>query len=315
MSMLHHSKQSRTHRGFTIVELLIVIVVIGILAAITIVAFNGVQNRAKQTAAQSALTQANKKILAYAAQNSDQYPPDLASADITNSDGLQYSYNNTTSPRTYGLTATNGIYSYYVSNTVTQPALGGYVGHGQGGNPAVTNMIPNPSFEVSTTGYGPNNASSTIARSTTLAYVGAASLLVQSQNTTNGYNGVNMAVPVVAGKTYTFSAWVYLNSAYSTNGVAATSNGMGTTVKQGNFVSTTGSWQRTSVTFNPTVTGNASIYVITATGTFAVAGASFYTDGWMFTEGADLYGYADGSFPDWLWAGTSHGSQSTGPRQ
>lgn len=35
------------HKGFTIVELLIVIVVIAILAAITIVAFNGVQDRAK----------------------------------------------------------------------------------------------------------------------------------------------------------------------------------------------------------------------------------------------------------------------------
>ena len=36
--------------GFTIVELLIVIVVIGILAAITIVAYNGVQQRAHNTA-------------------------------------------------------------------------------------------------------------------------------------------------------------------------------------------------------------------------------------------------------------------------
>lgn len=35
-------------KGFTIVELLIVIVVIGILAAITIVAYNGVQTRARQ---------------------------------------------------------------------------------------------------------------------------------------------------------------------------------------------------------------------------------------------------------------------------
>ncbi len=41
------------HRGFTIVELLIVIVVIAILAAITIVAFNGVQQRARDAKRQS----------------------------------------------------------------------------------------------------------------------------------------------------------------------------------------------------------------------------------------------------------------------
>lgn len=41
--------------GFTIVELLIVIVIIGILAAITIVAYNGVQNRANDTAIQGDL--------------------------------------------------------------------------------------------------------------------------------------------------------------------------------------------------------------------------------------------------------------------
>jgi prepilin-type N-terminal cleavage/methylation domain-containing protein len=45
MSSLCLQKQ----KGFTIVELLIVIVVIGILAAITIVAFNGVQKRAGDT--------------------------------------------------------------------------------------------------------------------------------------------------------------------------------------------------------------------------------------------------------------------------
>ena len=41
--------------GFTIVELLIVIVVIGILAAITIVAYNGILQRAKNTTIQSDL--------------------------------------------------------------------------------------------------------------------------------------------------------------------------------------------------------------------------------------------------------------------
>lgn len=49
------------NRGFTIVELLIVIVVIAILAAITIVAYNGIQNRAKTSAGQSLANTVIKK--------------------------------------------------------------------------------------------------------------------------------------------------------------------------------------------------------------------------------------------------------------
>jgi prepilin-type N-terminal cleavage/methylation domain-containing protein len=46
-------KDNRKDHGFTIVELLVVIVVIGILAAITIVSYTGITARAKTTQAQS----------------------------------------------------------------------------------------------------------------------------------------------------------------------------------------------------------------------------------------------------------------------
>jgi type IV pilus assembly protein PilA len=47
--------------GFTIVELLIVIVVIGILAGITIIAYNGIQNRAKTASSLSTVDAVSKK--------------------------------------------------------------------------------------------------------------------------------------------------------------------------------------------------------------------------------------------------------------
>jgi len=59
------------------VELLIVIVVIGILAAITIVAFNGVQDRSRYAKAQSDISALNKAILLYYAENGS-YPSTTA---------------------------------------------------------------------------------------------------------------------------------------------------------------------------------------------------------------------------------------------
>jgi prepilin-type N-terminal cleavage/methylation domain-containing protein len=62
--------------GFTIVELLIVIVVIGILAAITIVAYNGIQGRARDSARIAKLKSIAKSIELYKIDNG-QYPPIL----------------------------------------------------------------------------------------------------------------------------------------------------------------------------------------------------------------------------------------------
>lgn len=56
-----HSRNS----GFTIVELLIVIVVIGILAAITIVAFNGIQARSRDSSVDSSVVALKKAIELY----------------------------------------------------------------------------------------------------------------------------------------------------------------------------------------------------------------------------------------------------------
>ena len=69
----------QAEKGFTIVELLIVIVVIAILATITIVSYNGVQNRAKSTAAQKSASTVRDKAEAYNALNST-YPVGAATS-------------------------------------------------------------------------------------------------------------------------------------------------------------------------------------------------------------------------------------------
>ena len=61
------------NNGFTIVELLIVIVVIAILAAISIVAYNGIQNRAEASKTVSAI-QAYKKALSLYKIDNNLYP-------------------------------------------------------------------------------------------------------------------------------------------------------------------------------------------------------------------------------------------------
>ncbi len=79
-------------KGFTIVELLIVIVVIAILAAISIVAYTGIQNRAKASSSQSAASQLVKKAQAYyTVSTTSAYPAaiaDFATYDESKLEGI-----------------------------------------------------------------------------------------------------------------------------------------------------------------------------------------------------------------------------------
>ena len=64
---------NRKQQGFTIVELLIVIVVIGILAGLVITTFNGIQQKGRDTERQTDIKALHGQIEAYYAQNGS-YP-------------------------------------------------------------------------------------------------------------------------------------------------------------------------------------------------------------------------------------------------
>ena len=102
-------------QGFTIVELLIVVVVIAILAAITIVSYNGITNRANASAAQSASASVQKKAEAYNAEKS-QYPATFAA--ITTGASSSDTWYLTGVNESTTLTSTNG------KNTVTYTPCG-----------------------------------------------------------------------------------------------------------------------------------------------------------------------------------------------
>jgi general secretion pathway protein G len=66
----------KKQKGFTIVELLIVIVVIGILATLVIVTFSGIQQKARNTKRQTDINAISSHVEAYYASNG--YYPTLA---------------------------------------------------------------------------------------------------------------------------------------------------------------------------------------------------------------------------------------------
>lgn len=75
-----HSCSRRRTFGFTIVELLIVIIVIAILATITVVAYNGIQKRTYATTLQADFANNAKKAEAYRiTSTTSSYPNDLTS--------------------------------------------------------------------------------------------------------------------------------------------------------------------------------------------------------------------------------------------
>ncbi len=132
-----------SQQGFTIVELLIVIVVIGILAAITIVAYNGVQSRARAAAVTADLSNASKQFKV--AQATDGvYPTTVSMA--SSSTTYQVTVNNAATPQTFCITGTKGTTSYKVTDSTT-PAQGGCPGDAQNG------VVPSSCLAVLNAGY------------------------------------------------------------------------------------------------------------------------------------------------------------------
>ena len=319
----------QTARAFTIVELLIVIVVIAILATLTIVAYNGIQQRAQASAASTALSQASKKLKAYEVDNG-LYPTQLSDAGITNSSTTyQYTVNNSTNPKTFCITATNGTTSYYITST-SIPTSGGCAGHGQGGVAAVTNYYVDPKPNVTSLASwwpGSTGNTGTIAN-TNVSWSGSQKANRMTFTAVSNTNGGSV---------------IYLESSYSSYigqkftvaarfRVTAGTAGIGNSSVDRNSSSTgTLTLHGTGGSIANMSNGQTYIAYVTFTADSAAAignGLRFYTNiinksAGTVVEYADIDMYPgdydasrlwhSGDSPNWTWNGTPNNSTSTGP--
>jgi len=97
-------KMLRNKKGFTLIELMIVVAIIGILAAIAIPNFMSYQCKAKQSEAKSALGQIKVMQEAYRAEH-DTYGSDLTNIGFSIAEDARYDYSISGTPSSTAFTA------------------------------------------------------------------------------------------------------------------------------------------------------------------------------------------------------------------
>lgn len=299
-------------RGFTIVELLISVAVIGILISISIIAYNGVQNNARRVAALSDLDNASS-TLEHDLLKTGTYPATIE--DANNGEGLeasegttyQYTVNNSATPPTFCLTATNVSVSYYISSSVTTSSEGGCPGHGVDGAAPITNLVLNPRGVGSSSGWFVPLSSTYVTVTPNVSWNGRSDWYRYVWNGTN-YSTTRLLLnlsDLVNGQTYTASLLLGNSGTSSISGTLDFCD-MGAT----SFTLQPGESRRIYFSASRSTYDNIYRFLDINPGT---GSSGVLVTNVMVTEGTTQYSYADGSTPTWVWNGTPYSSTSTGP--
>jgi len=294
-------------KAFTVVEIIVLIVIIGILASVTLVSFSSVSQRAVVANIQSDLTNSAKKLELYQAENST-YPylidcsasPASTSICLKYSSNASYIYRGKANDFCLSLSYSNETYYINESGNITQ------------GLCPIINYVLSPGFENNTYGsgggiginFGTSTIQSTGGQTGTYFYrlFFASYQLGRGQFTPNLEPGI-----------YTASFWIRSNQAvgYSTyfEGTAAYS-----VVSQNPGFATLSPNVWTKFTRTIKVTTNGTIKVGGYVPNYAAWTTSDYIDmdSFILTEGFTSYSFADGSYSGWSWGGTSNLSTSSG---
>lgn len=314
MNVGKHSRQLYLKQGFTIVELLIVVVVIAILATITIVAYNGIKDRAAASALQSSATQAGKKALSYAPLNTDQYPTESNyAADLgvpSSTPQATYDYYTSDDRKAFCISVTDTTKRPETAYSFTQK---GQVVQGR----CIKNLATNPSFEpLGAMGWSVSNQCAAQTVDTAIFYTGNASYrcTASAANSIVYFSGTGAAI--TPGQSYTTSAYVRSSQSRSVEAYIsakdATSGNELNRVNSNYTNITANSWSRVSA--SGTMPANTALMGIQVNFRSAPQNEQAWIDGAMYTAGTVLYAYSDPTTnANWSWVSTPGTSTSFGP--
>ena len=321
--MIKRGRTFYSRRGFTIVELLIVVVVIAILAAITVVAFTGIQNRAKESASSNETAQVAKKLATYYSVNGELYPGALTDPALSLSDAnlvpSPYEYTVSSDQKEFCVTVTKSGVSFFASSSQITPKRGSCAGHVLDGTQTIVNRFMNPQFDgpgapVNQTGVTTAIASfnsSQMARATTTS---AAAVSMRLQPLANRWSigpGQQTYASVLAcngaASARSLSATIRF---YDTNSTTALGTQLSTVASTSEVVPAGGCVTLTMSGVAPASTQSAGVNVNRDTATTPAVGDVYYADNVFFS--AQPAAFADGSTPGWFWQGEANNSISYG---
>lgn len=311
--------------GFTIVELLIVVVVIAILAAVTIIAYNGIQNRARTSAVSSAASQAGRQLLTYAPVNGDTYPTEaqfqLSSFRLgtlklpEDTPEATYDYFVSDDQKSFCLSVTNTNASPEIAYAMTQEGS-------EVPGRCVENFVANPSFEVDRSGWyyntpGLHGMGGTPSTPTT-GYTGQNALryTFNGSGYFSGFGPYTQVANLSPGTPYSMSVWVRASMAASYGIVAerrnASNASIGTISSSALSVGPSG-WTRIQLDIPPTTDLSKITFCIYGSASSVVSGDYVEWDGAMLTAGAEATYYPVGADSNWAWKSTANTQPVFGP--